>query len=156
MTKDQLPAVEERDDPEGSIPKWLGALLSRHEVAKVVANFSGGGDSGQLDDYVFHKESGEILGNDDIVAALEDVSIRDVKTGRVVTGHDIFTEALDTDAVNCGDFYNNDGGSVYLEYEISARGADLTVSDISYFEPDDDDDDLYLDFDDEDDEDLEP
>lgn len=157
MIKDQLPEIEEHDELAGSIPKWIGAILLKNDVAKVVANFSGGSDSGQLDDYVFHKESGEILDNDDIMAVLSAVSIRDTKSGRIVDGLDMFTYAMNEDAVDCGNFYNNDGGSVYLEYEISAQGADLTVSDITYFEPDYDDDDWEPEFDeDEDDEDLEP
>ena len=148
--------ITEDDDFEGSIPKWVSLALIRIGVQKITFSFSGGGDSGQMDDLEIFDMNGGMIPSREVSKALEEIRVRNPH-GRASDAWNMLLQAAEDDASACGDYYNNDGGSVYLEYEASNGLMKNVTSDITYYDEDCDEDcDDEEDFEIEDDKDLEP
>jgi hypothetical protein len=88
-------------------------------VRLVEVHFSGGGDSGQIDDISFFKEETE-GGREQVTSFETTFTTEEGKTSTVVSViEDHVYEALDA---SCVDWYNNDGG--YGVYVFTYQGED--------------------------------
>lgn len=125
---------------------WLGAVLASLGVSSMTANLSGSGDSGDIDDVTYMGPDGQELDFQSVDAALTGMTIDNgefLPTTFLDRLHTLITE----DAGNVGDYYNNDGGSVWISYKVSPEGIEIESSSFNGNPPD---------FDDLDDDDMEP
>lgn len=124
-------------DREGILP-WVSEILRRSGVTSVTALLSGSGDSGDIDDIVFKDAAGIPIPCDRVEQSLRGVRMM---TGADVTrtGWEVFRDQIYQDAEEAGNYYDNDGGSVQLDYIIGPDGLTLEGSSFTEFEPEEDD-----------------
>lgn len=123
----------------GTTRTWMAPVLNKLGVTSFTASLSGGGDSGQLDDLFFYK--GEELVDD----AVRDILQKLTTTGIPGQSESFMTRLegmIEKDACDMGNWYDNDGGSVYLEYTVHPTELEITEGHIHFFEPEDDEYDL--------------
>ena len=127
----------ENPDPK----RWLAPFLKKLGVTEFEANLSGYGDSGEITDITYLSE-GRALENDAVEGALSALSVDD-GSARPKTFLDVFHEMIEEDAADAGDYYNNEGGSVWSSYVIDADTGEIELEIASYTanEPDYDEDD---------------
>lgn len=124
-------------DREGILP-WVSEILRRSGVTSVTAFLSGSGDSGDIDDIVFKDAAGIPIPCDRVERSLRGVRMM---TGSDLTrtGWEVFQDQIYEDAGEAGNYYDNDGGSVELDYRIEPDGLVLEGSSFTEFEPEEDD-----------------
>lgn len=133
-------------DPADS-HSWLGPVLSNLGVASFEADFSGSGDSGQMDEVRFKDANGAELSSTDILAALQRLPLHS-KGGFMSNFEVALDEMMGADADNEGNYYDNEGGFASVSYSVSPHGIEKTGG---YYEPGSyEDDDEYDPDDDED------
>ena len=120
---------------------WLYPFLSHLRVTSFEANLSGGGDSGSIDDMTWFRGE-QIIPNAEVEETLEALKIDDGSPQRTS-----FLDALhiivENDAANEGNYYDNEGGSVWARYLLDPQSGTVQMEEASYAEnePYDDDDD---------------
>jgi len=130
---------ETSDTPNPRI--WLHPFLSQLGVTSFEANLSGGGDSGSIDDMTWFRGE-QIIPNAEVEETLEALKIDDGSPQRTS-----FLDALhimvENDAANEGNYYDNEGGSVWARYLLDPQSGTVQMEEASYAEnePYDDDDD---------------
>lgn len=129
-------------------PLWLGVILSELDVSGFEVNLSGYGDSGAIDDYCFKSSThkGRDLQSADIQAKLAELRL----PGERNSFSDVLDLFVENDATAEGNWYDNDGGSVWSEYSIQSGALEQENICLTYNEPEYDDD-----FDEDDDEEIE-
>lgn len=123
------------DDVMGTIPAWIAPTLEKFGVTKIAFNFSGGGDSGGMDDYTFYDEGNTILSSQEIEESLGALKIRKTD-GMTVTAWDLLIDSANEDSEKVGNYWDNEGGSAYLEYEVADGVINQTVAEINENEDD--------------------
>lgn len=126
----------ETPDPK----RWLAPFLQKLGVTEFEANLSGYGDSGEITDIAYMGED-EAIENDTVEAALSALSVDD-GSARPRSFLDVFHEMIEQDAAEAGDYYNNEGGSVWSRYVIDPEAGEIELEVASYEanEPDYDED----------------
>ncbi|MEP3670904.1 MAG: hypothetical protein ABJN42_29765 [Roseibium sp.] len=135
---------------------WIGKILHEMDVRSMRAELSGGGDSGDLDGISYVGEDGKHLSSIDIEAGLSDIKPPFTNAGRgKVTALEYLQDLVIEEATRAGNWYDNEGGHVESEYNITAAGMETEYVHLTHFEPDYDDDEYDEDEYDDDDPDVE-
>jgi hypothetical protein len=104
---------------------WLGAVLHHLGVHKIEATLSGGGDSGAIDDVTYLDASGQPMDS----AKVEDFLLSQVLADgseNPATFQSCLYLMIESAAEDLGNYYDNEGGSVWLLYTVQARSLEQT------------------------------
>lgn len=142
-------AAMDRRSPDEADPKdWLGLVLKNEDVESFNVSLSGCGDSGDIDDYGFNlsrKPKVDAEAQQAVTSRLQDLGM----PGRNGSFSEILDSVVTEDATAEGNWYDNDGGTVYSEYEIEGGRLVATLVDLQYNDPEpDEDEDEDMDVDD--------
>lgn len=123
---------------EGTILPWIAEILRRKGVTTFSAFLSGSGDSGDIDDIIFRGAGGIQMFGDEVEKGLSAVRLMD-GASITRTGWEVFKDQIYQDANEAGNYYDNDGGAVELDYSVGPGGLTLTSSSFTEYEPEEDD-----------------
>lgn len=129
------------DSSPSNIPPWLARFLHANGVVAIEANFSGGGDSGCMDDMSLTMRPDAERSSKEVLKLLS----KHRRRVTVIMEHSmdsILADCLDKDACGVGNFYDGDGGAVWLRVGLTEAGAFVEAEDFveNSFEDDYDDD----------------
>lgn len=133
---------------------WLAPVLANLGVARFEADFSGSGDSGQMDEVRFKDSSGSEMSSEEIMGALQRIPLHS-KGGFMSNLENALDEMMSSDAENEGNYYDNEGGFAQVSYAVSPQGIEKTGG---YYAPgsyEDEDEDYEPEDEENDEEDLE-
>lgn len=132
---------------------WLAPVLTNLGVASFEADFSGSGDSGQMDEVRFKDADGNDMDSEEVLAALKRLPLHS-KGGFRSDFESALDDLMSADAEHEGNYYDNEGGFVQLCYAVSPHGIEKTGG---YYEPgsyEDEDEDYEPEEDEDDEEDM--
>lgn len=134
--------MQDIEDQTATTPdpkSWLYPFLSGLGVTSFEANLSGGGDSGSIDDITWFRGE-EMVPNAEIEDPLSALTIDDGSPQRA-TFLDAFHIMVENDAANEGNYYDNEGGSVWSRYLLDPESRTLVMEESSFAENEPDYDD---------------
>lgn len=127
---------------------WLGLVLAREGVETFSVSMSGGGDSGDIDEYQLTLR--ETSDDPDAAGIRVMERLRAFEfPGRRDTSGDVLDTVVTEEATREGDWFNNEGGTVYSEYHIEGGELFTSVIDLQQNEEAPDEDEFEDDFEDE-------
>lgn len=121
---------------------WMGRLLYNEGLRALDLVYSGGGDSGDLDEICYYGENHVEIDLDKIEKQLESIKLpfRSAAFG-TVDALSFLKGITSDDAMEAGNWWDNDGGQATSSYSVMKEGLVMQYVDVTYYEPDDFDDD---------------
>lgn len=102
----------------------LTPLFKDIGVSKIYVNLAGGGDSGDVEDVEFYGDEDEPLNYNDVKDSIEESGL--------VSSIYFLNDNFCSIANSLGDWYNNAGGTVRLEFKVTDRGIINSYGGIEY------------------------
>lgn len=129
--------------PETDVETWTGKILHGLGVRHVEVRFSGGGDSGDLDEvrYFSDAEGTVEMSQDALEQSIKKITMP--SDFRHTTMLDILHSYWEGHANDQGNWYDNSGGAVESAYSITAEGTDHEFSHITYYDDENDEEEEY-------------
>lgn len=138
MSDIERPNTQNESHDEGAILPWIAEILRRKGVTTFSAFLSGSGDSGDIDDIIFRGAGGIQMFGNEVETSLSAIRMMD-GASITRTGWEVFKEQIYQDANEAGNYYDNDGGAVELDYVVGPAGLTLSSSSFTEYEPEEDD-----------------
>jgi len=118
-------------DPEVPNPKiWLFPFLADLGITRIEAHMSGSGDSGDIDDVTYFRGD-EPAANEEVEELLGTLTLDDGSASRV-TFKDALYGVFESDGNAAGNWYDNEGGSVFCSYDLDPSLGRIRLIDADY------------------------